>query len=118
MFFQCDEKHLLTDNKVSGISWALVTYVGVGPLICPWAGERDEFMAPLVDHKTANCRGGQEQEQWCLEKGGEMGERVPEIQRQMDERSVIRLKYSVSLLTDMRRASRERGPDLVTRRTD
>ena len=37
-------------------SLALVTYVCVRPLICPWAAERDKFMAPLVDHKTANCR--------------------------------------------------------------
>lgn len=37
-----------------------------------------------------------------------MGERVPEIQRQMEKRSAIRLKYRVSLLTDMRRGSRER----------
>lgn len=95
MFFQRDEKHLLADNSVRGISWALVTYVRVGPLICPWAAERDEFMAPLVDHKTANCRG--RQEQWCLEKG-ELGERVPEIQRQMEKRSVIRLKYSVLIV--------------------
>ncbi len=54
------KRHLLTGKHSTGNSWALVTYVCVGPLICPWAGERDKFMAPLVDHKTANCRGGKE----------------------------------------------------------
>ena len=51
------ERRRLTDRHVTGNSWALVTYVCVGPLISPRAGERDKLMAPLVDHKTANCEG-------------------------------------------------------------
>lgn len=39
--------------KRQQLGW--VTYICIGPLICPWAGERDKFMASLVDHKTANC---------------------------------------------------------------
>lgn len=71
MFFQYNERNLHTDKHVRGISWTLVTYVCVGPLICPWAGERDKFMAPLVDHKTANCRGRKETRRWCLERARE-----------------------------------------------
>lgn len=40
-----------------GVDLELVLSSGIiciGPLICPRAGERDKFMASLVDHKTAN----------------------------------------------------------------
>lgn len=62
------KRHLLADKQVRGSSWAVVTYVCVGPLICPWAGERDKLMAPLVDHKTANCRGRKETTGECWER--------------------------------------------------
>lgn len=44
-----------SSKQMGGNSWYSCTYVCVGSLICPRAGKRDEFMAPLVDHKTANC---------------------------------------------------------------
>lgn len=40
----------------------MITYIGVRSLICPRAGECDQFMAPLVNHKTANCRLRKEEE--------------------------------------------------------
>lgn len=97
----------VTDNSARGISWALVTYVRVGSLIRPRAGERDEFMAPLVDHETANCRGGQEQ--WRSENEGDGRESSRNTETDGEKRSVIRLKYSASLLTDMW-ADSSKGP--------
>lgn len=47
----------------------MCTYVCVRPLISARAGERDEFMAPLVDHETANCRETEETKRLCLVKG-------------------------------------------------
>lgn len=97
------KRHLLTEKHVRGNSWAVVTYVCVGPFIRPWAGERDKFMAPLVDHETANCRGRKETRGGCWER-----ERDSERKKYTDRwrktkgRERVRwLKYSVSLLIDM-----------------
>lgn len=39
---------------------ALETYICVRTLVSSGTAEGDEFMAALVDHKTANCGGGRE----------------------------------------------------------
>ncbi len=98
------KRHLLTYKHVRDSSRDVVTYVCVRSLIRPWAAECDKFMAPLVDHKTANCRGRKETRGQCWER---------EIQRERNTRTdgerqttkrrerVRWLKYSVSLLIDM-----------------
>lgn len=90
-------------------SWATDTYVCVGPLICPWAGERDKFMAPLVDHKAANCKGRKQTKKDCSES---FRKKEGKKWRQLEDRRrtewVTQIKNSTSLLSDMWTDSRDR----------
>lgn len=94
----------------------MITYICVGSFICPRAGECDKFMAPLVNHKTANCRVRKEEENQRDEKRVPEKQKNREIHRQMGKtdkekkrkkESETWLKSSVLSLTDAYTDSKE-----------